>query len=150
MGSHVSTTPEHVSPLVNITVTPQCLTMEKLVVLSFVYLVIAVSAFSPGFYHKHKNLQPYRRGSYNRSPSVFQTFKHGLNSLLFGPIQFKIISNRPKDPPEDRTCERDRDCRPIRLCEDGVCVRSGCDFDEDCTNGRYCNGRRCVFGRFGR
>merc|ERR1712223_1459618 len=128
MGSHVSTTPEHVSPLVNITVTPQCLTMEKLVVLSFVCLVIAVSAFSPGFYHKHKNLQPYRRGSYNRSPSVFQTFKHGLNSLLFGPIQFKIISNRPKDPPED---------------SDGD---EGCDEDDDCRNGRTCNGRRCVFG----
>ena len=54
-------------------------TMEKLVVLSFVCLVITVSAFSPGIYHKHRHAQPYRRGSYNRSPSVFQTFKHGLN-----------------------------------------------------------------------
>ena len=43
------------------------------------YLVITVSAFSPGIHHKHRHAQPYRRGSYNRSPSVFQTFKHGLN-----------------------------------------------------------------------
>merc|ERR1711874_659443 len=141
MGSHVSPTPEHASPIVNITVN-----MEKFVVLSLVCIVVTVSAFSRGSHHR--NVPPYRRGSYNRSPSVFQTFKHGLNSLLFGPIKFKIISNRPKDPPEERTCERDRDCRPIRLCENGVCLRSGCDFDEDCTNGRYCNGRRCVFGRF--
>ena len=27
------------------------------------------------------------------------------------------------------------------------CVRSGCLEDGDCTDGRYCNGRRCVFGR---
>ena len=120
--------------------------MEKLVVLSFVCLVITVGAFSPGIYHKHRHAQPYRRGSYNRSPSVFQTFKHGLNreivviwklfktqtlssvspsppfivhtvpslplkhsyspislsSLLFGPIKFKLISTRAKDPPEER------------------------------------------------
>merc|ERR1712088_810562 len=128
MGSHVTATPEHVSILVNITVTTQCLTMEKLVVLSFVCLVITVSAFSPGIYHKHKHIQPYRRGSYNRSPSVFQTFKHGLNSLLFGPIKFKLISTRAKDPPE----ESDGD--------------EGCEGDEDCRDSRTCNGRRCVFG----
>ena len=56
--------------------------MEKLALVSFVCLAVAVSAFSPGFYHKQKNLEPYRRGSYNRSPSVFQTFKHGLNRKI--------------------------------------------------------------------
>merc|ERR1712001_691465 len=132
MGSHVTTTPEHASTLVNITVTTQSVSMEKLVMLSLVCLVITVSAFSPGIFHKHSHSHshPYRRGSYgyNRSPSVFQTFKHGLNSLLFGPIKFKIISNRPNEPPE----ESDGD--------------EGCDGDDDCRNGRTCNGRRCVFG----
>merc|ERR1711953_421493 len=118
MGSHVTTTPQHESILVSITVITQLPTMEKLLVLSFVCLVITVSAFSPGFYQKHKHQHPYRRGSYNRSPSVFQTFKHGLNSLLFGPIKFKIISDRPKEPPE----ESDGD--------------EGCDEDDDCSNGR--------------
>merc|ERR1712141_956568 len=106
MGSHVSPTPEHASPIVNITVN-----MEKFVVLSLVCIVVTVSAFSRGNYHR--NVPPYRRGSYNRSPSVFQTFKHGLNSLLFGPIKFKIVSLRPKDPPEesdgDDGCNDDED-----------------------------------------
>ena len=69
--------------------------MEKWLVLSLVCLVFSVSAFSRG--NHHKKLHPYRRGSYNRSPSVFQTFKHGLNREI---VMKLFLSNDQRETKE--------------------------------------------------